>query len=36
MCSLLYEMALCAEVPVTLVFWGFLFKILLSMEGVTA
>ena len=35
MCSLLYQTALCAEVPVTIVFWGFLFRILLQMKGVT-
>ena len=32
MCSLLFEVALCAEVPVTLVFWGFLFKIMMDMK----
>lgn len=33
--EILFELAFCVEPPITLIFWGFLFKILINMEGIT-
>lgn len=33
--SIIYQTALCVELPVTVVFWGFLFKVILTLPGIT-
>jgi hypothetical protein len=33
--SIIYETAICVELPVTVVFWGFLFKVILTLPGIT-
>jgi hypothetical protein len=34
LCSLIFEMAICLEVPITLVFWGILMAIIVDLPGV--
>ena len=33
--EIVYEIAFCVEMPITLIFWGFLFNILIHMDGIT-
>ena len=33
--EIIFQMAFCLELPITLIFWGFLFNILIHIEGIT-